>query len=231
MPKDLSRARRAEHAAAQLTIGLLVACLVLEVGAIGSRYAQRGGVDRAADGALPLLPEGAANAVRRDAVGTLRLAVLGGTGIIWLAWLRQAYGNLSLIGSKRTRFNPRWAIALWLVPLLNLVRPYGVMKDLWLRTNSMNDRDGYDDLPAPGLLSSWWGISLTWGALAEVATWVARDARTPFELVNAIDLDIAVHALGIVAIVLAIRVVRAIDRTQQGFLPRAPDLPTPGPAR
>jgi hypothetical protein len=199
MPKDLSSARRAEHAAAQWTIGLLLACLALEVAAIA----------------------------RPATVGPLSLAVLVATGIIWLLWLRRAYGNLALVGSKRTRFGHRWAIAVWLVPILNLVRAYEVMKDLWLRTNSLNDRDGYDSLPAPGLLSGWWGITLARGALEPVAVWLTRDARTPFELENAIDVGIAVHAVGIVAIVLAIRVVRAIDHTQQAFLPGPPDLPTP----
>jgi hypothetical protein len=199
MPKDLSRARRAEHFAAQWTIGVLFACLALEVGAIA----------------------------RPAAFGTLSLAVLVATGIIWLLWLRRAYGNLALVGSKRTRFGHRWAIAVWLVPILNLVRAYEVMKDLWLRTNSMNDRDGYDNLPAPGLLSGWWGITLARGALEPVAAWLTRDARTAFELENASDVGIAVHAVGIVAIVLAIRVVRAIDRTQQQFLAGPPDLPAP----
>jgi hypothetical protein len=199
MPKDLSRARSAEHFAAQATIGLLFACLALEAGAIA----------------------------RPDAVGWLRLPVLVGTGIIWLLWLRRAYGNLTLVGSKRTRFAQGWAIGVWLVPVFNLVRAYEVMKDLWLRTNSMNDRDGYDNLPAPGLLSGWWGMSLAWAVLGPVAVWLTRGPGSPFELDDAINVSFAVHAVGIVAIILAIRVVGAIDRMQQGFLPGPPDLPTP----
>ena len=52
------------------------------------------------------------------------------------------------------------------------------MKDLWLRSESMNDRDGYDDLPAPALLSGWWGISLTWGVLEPV---VAANRKNPLQ--------------------------------------------------
>ncbi|HVH68824.1 MAG TPA: DUF4328 domain-containing protein [Gemmatimonadales bacterium] len=190
MPQDLSSARRAEHFAAQWTIGLLFACLALEAAAIA----------------------------RPEAVGALKLPVLVGTGLMWLLWLRRAYGNLALVGSRRTRFGRRWAIGVWLIPFLNVVRAYEVMKDLWLRTNSMNDRDGYDDLPPSALLPGWWGISLAWGALVLVTTWLTEDA---------FDLRLPMHAVGIVAIILAIRVVRGIDRTQQAFLPGPPDLPTP----
>ena len=63
-----------------------------------------------------------------------------GTGIVWLAWLRGAYRNLALVGSKRSRFTPRRAVGYWFMPFVNLVRGYQVMKDLWLRSESMNDR-------------------------------------------------------------------------------------------
>jgi len=43
----------------------------------------------------------------------------------------------------------------------------------------------------------------------------ARGARTPLELINATDLGMLVNAAGVVAAVLAIKVVREIDRRQQ----------------
>src|SRR3989442_9465016 len=114
----------------------------------------------------PVLPGTAApNDARRPAIAKLKLAALLGTSIIWLTWLRQAYRNLALVGSKRSRFTARQAVGYWFIPFVNLVWAYQVMKDLWLRSESMNDRDAYDDLPAPALLSGWWGMSLAWGGL------------------------------------------------------------------
>jgi len=81
----------------------------------------------------------------------------------------------------------------------------------------MNDRDGYDGLPAPALLATWWGVSLTWGALGVVVAILARDAYTLEQLTNVTDLGLFVHAVGLVAAVLAMKVVRRIDRHQQGF--------------
>jgi hypothetical protein len=90
-------------------------------------------------------------------------------------------------------------------------------KDLWLRSDSRNDRDAYDTLPAPDLLRGWWGTSLTWGVLGPVVGVLARGARTPQELTNLTDLGMVVNAIGVIASVLAIRVVREIDARQRGF--------------
>src|SRR5213083_3019490 len=216
MPPDLRRARRAEHTVARWTTYLLFACLVLEAGTLASTFSHRAEL-RAAAGE-PLFPgEATPNAAPRPAIAKLKLATLVGTGIFWLTWLRRAYRNLALVGSKRSRFSARQAVGYWFIPFVNLVLGYQVMKDLWLRSESMNDRDAYDDLPAPAFLSTWWGMSWTWGVLEPVVAATARGARTPLELINATDVGMLVNAAGVVAAVLAIKLVREIDRRQQCF--------------
>ena len=229
MARDLRIARRAEHRVALWTICLLSACLVLEAGTLASTFSHRAEL-RAAASAPPLPGEAAPNDAPRRTIVNLRLAALVGTGIIWLVWLRRAYRNLALVGSKRSRFTTRQAVGYWFIPLVNLVRAYQVMKDLWLRSESMNDRDAYDDLPAPPLLSGWWGMSLAWGLLEPVVAATARNARTALELTNVTDVALVGSVVGIVAMVLAIRVVRGIDQRQQCFSANPPDLPAPSAA-
>ncbi|HYS00135.1 MAG TPA: DUF4328 domain-containing protein [Gemmatimonadales bacterium] len=229
MPQDLSAARRAEHIVARWTTYLLFACLVLEAGTLVSRVSHRAQLPRWTAGVPQLQAQAATPDAPDRAIATMRLAALLGTGIVWLIWLRRAYRNLALVGSKRSRFTPRQAVAYWFIPLVNLVRAYQVMKDLWLRSDSLNDRDAYDDLPAPALLSGWWGASLTWGVLQPVVASTVRNARTALELTNITDVALVGSAVGIVAAVLAIRVVRGIDQRQQCFSSSAPDLPTPSP--
>jgi hypothetical protein len=230
MPDDLNTARRAEQNVARWTTFLLLACLAVEAATITSTLSERALLARAAQEAQLSPDEAAANVARHRAIATLKLAALLGTGIVWLTWLRRAYRNLALVGSKRSRFSTRQAIGYWFVPLVNLVLAYQVMKDLWLRSESMNDRDGYDDLPAPALLSGWWGMSLTWGVLEPVVTASARNARTPLELTNVTEVALVGSVVGIVATVLAIRVVWEIDHRQQCFSTSPPDLPAPSPA-
>jgi len=227
MHDDLSTARRAEHNVARWTTCLLFGCLLLEAGTLASRFSHRARLPRVTAGAPVLDAQAAAPDARDRAIATLRLAALLGTGIVWLIWLCGAYRNLALVGSKRSRFTSRQAVGYWFIPFVNLVWAYQVMKDLWLRSESMNDRDAYDDLPAPALLSTWWGMSCTWGVLEPVIAAIAPSARTPLELTNVSDMALVGSAVGIVAVVLAIRVVRGIDQRQQCFSTNPPDLPAP----
>lgn len=202
MADDLSNARRAERLLARWTAGFLLAFVTLDAITIISRLSQ--------------FPE----------VRNLTLLTLVGAVAFWLAWLYRAYSNLALVGSKRSRFGRSRALGYWFVPFLNLVRPFQVMKDLWLRSESMNDRDGYDDLPAPGFLSAWWGIFLTRGVAGLAVASLAPSCRTLGDLIEIGDLHVLVKVAGVVAGVLAIRVVRGIDRRQQCFRATVPNLPS-----
>src|SRR5437762_802724 len=122
MPDDLSTVRRAEQTGARWTTYLLFACLALDAVAIVSGGSQRSLLVRAMAGAQLVPSEAAASAPRHGPIGTLQLVALAGTGIVWLVWLHRAYGNLTLIGSKRLRFNPSWAIGCWFIPFVNVVR-------------------------------------------------------------------------------------------------------------
>jgi hypothetical protein len=224
---DRNPVRRAS--VARWTTYLLFACLALEAGTIASRLSQRALIAPAVADAQPLPADIAASDARRRAdaeqradarsraIGALTLVALACTAVLWLVWLHRAYSNLVFVGSKRVRFSPTWAVGYWFIPFLNLVRAYQVMKDLWLRSDSRNDRDGYDDLPAPVLLRGWWGVSVSWAALESLFAGLAHDARTAEQLSDATHMGIAVGGVGIVATVLAIRVVREIDRRQRLF--------------
>lgn len=226
MAQDLRAARRAEHTVARWTTCLLVACLLLEAGTLASTYSRRAEVAVAA-GEPEFAGVPAANDARHPPIAQIELAALVCTGILWLVWLRRAYGNLALVGSKRSRFTLGQAVGYWFIPLVNLVLAYQVMKDLWLRSDSLNDRDGYDRLPAPAYLTGWWGLSVTRAVLGVPITLMARDARTQVDLINATDVALLGGAIGIVATVLAIRVVQGIDQRQQCFSADPPDLPAP----
>jgi hypothetical protein len=227
MSDDRHSVRRAS--VAQWTTYLLFACLALEAGTIASRLSERALIAPAVADAQPLPADIAASDARRRAdaeqradarsraLGTLTLAAFACTAVLWLVWLYRAYTTLVFVGSKRVRFSPTWAVGYWFIPIVNLVGAYQVMKDLWLRSDSKNDRDGYDDLPAPVLLRGWWGMSVAWAVLEPVFTGLARDARTAEQLSDATHVGIGVGAVGIVATVLAIRVVREIDRRQRLF--------------
>jgi len=222
MPEDSSTARPAGHSVARWTMCLLFVCLALEVATIVSGLATRAPLARVAVGGTLLTDQASPTDTWDGAIMLLRLVAFAGTGIAWLTWLYRAYGNLTLVGSKRSRFTRRRAVGYWFIPLANLVLAYLVMKDLWLRSDSMNDRDGYDELPAPAFLNGWWGTAVSWGVLGRLVAYIARDARTPLDLTNATDMGLLVNVVGVVAALLAIKVVWEIDRRQQLLFSMSP---------
>jgi uncharacterized protein DUF4328 len=226
MSDDLSHGRRVERRLARWTACFLLVFLALDAGGIACRMSERAMFVRMAAGAPPAPQEAAMHDARLRGVEQLTLAAFAGTAVLWLAWLRLAYGNLALVGSKRSRFTRGGVLAYWFIPVVNLVRPFQIMKDLWLRSESMNDRDAYDQLPAPAFLSAWWGLFLARGGLAMAVTSLVRQAGTPADLIDVTDLGIVVNLVGAVGVLLAIALVWGIHRRQQCFEATLPDLPT-----
>lgn len=55
-----------------------------------------------------------------------------------------------------------WAWAGWVVPFLNLVRPFQVVRQAWNTSRSTNDPE--HDLTTPVMIRVWWGLFLLWQA-------------------------------------------------------------------
>jgi hypothetical protein len=76
-------------------------------------------------------------------------------GIAFLLWVFCTYKNLTAFGDGRTdRTSPGWAVAGFVIPVLNLVRPYQVIKEIWQRSSTTKTTN------ATIYVLSWWLIIL-----------------------------------------------------------------------
>lgn len=212
MADNLVNACNAQRFRARWTASLLGSCLVLDVAGVLSGLAPHTVFGRVAAGATHG-PEAATNGAVIDAVQLLAFIA---TGAVWLRWMHRAYHNLRLVGTKRSRFSAGWAVGYWFLPLINLVRPYQIVKELWQRSESLNDRDSFNGLPAPTFLPWWWGMCLLSGVARLLATLTPPVSRLP-TFMTATDARMLADAVGVVAAVLAIKVVREITGFQQLF--------------
>ena len=208
-----------ERRRARWTRGLLITCLVVDFAGIASGLAQRTLLLRMAAGEQVPAAVAQANDTRHAAIGKLQLVALLVTVILWLAWQSRAYLNLRLVGSGKTRFTQGWAIGYWFVPFINLVRPYQIIADLWLRSETQNAEETTAGRPTPAAVSLWWGCYLVTGIMGRVLMTVALSATTMEQLQSATVLGMVEDALGVLSAFLAIRVVRRIDQYQQRFIP------------
>ncbi|MEP7105704.1 MAG: DUF4328 domain-containing protein [Chloroflexota bacterium] len=84
------------------------------------------------------------------------------------AWCHRVYRNLPALGVHATRFTPGWAAGWWFVPLFNLVRPYQVLREIWV--DSRTKSEGWL------LLKRGWALFLVGGFLSD-CTLTTSDAH------------------------------------------------------
>ena len=130
----------------------------------------------------------------------LALCVVG-----FCVWIHRVYRNLPALGAAQLRFSPRWAVGGWFVPVLNLWRPYQVMREIWQRT-----------LAQPtGLLRWWWAAWLVSNLVSDVAL------RSNLSGGSNDVLDAVSNSLYAAAAVLAILIVRKITAWELRRVSRA----------
>jgi hypothetical protein len=135
------------------------------------------------------------------------------TGIVTMTWLYQAYGSREADPS----FLPHarwWTIGGWLIPFISLVRPFQIMRDLYLATTSPpSSEKAMSPVVVPASFGWWWACYLLGNALttgASKLTGGQGDAGGLGQLQASVILDLAGQMVLIGAAVLFIRILRSI---------------------
>ncbi len=163
--------------AARWTRGLLLAGLLLSVVGIFSGFLQIDLISRAATVGISDA-EAAANDSRQQLIDVLQVAVYLGTVVAFLIWFHRVHKNLPALGGRELKYTPGWAVGGFFVPLLNLVRPLQVMREIWHGSDPAGaDRDRTPDGPSirnqlgtPALVGWWWALFLISGFLGNALT-------------------------------------------------------------
>jgi hypothetical protein len=151
----------------------------------------------------------------RASMSLLTLGVYFATVIAFLMWLHRACTNLPAFGADRKyiRYSPEWAVGSFFVPFVNLVVPYRAVRELWQKSEAV-EQEFFPDVVAstPAFLPLWWALWLTSNIAGNVYLQVemARASREIATIAGIISGILSIAAAG-----LAILVVREIDRRQQ----------------
>jgi hypothetical protein len=127
------------------------------------------------------------------------------SAIAFLAWLSRSVENAPLLGLGTPPVSPRWAIGWWFVPFLSFWKPFGVVRDLYVRLGGA---------AAPvGLVTAWW-IAWIAGLVLDRLSGAMVDRASTLDAIR------SVFVLGIVAeLSLAVAAILAIllVRRMQGW--------------
>ncbi|HET7377151.1 MAG TPA: DUF4328 domain-containing protein, partial [Anaerolineae bacterium] len=205
------------HRRAIITSVLLAANALLAIIMTVSYFMQLQLVNQFITGPRPTLADATANDARVSLLANINLILLIVTGIVFLFWIHRAYDSLSTIGAYGLNYSPGWAVGGFFVPILNFVRPYQVVREMW-KASDPAVPDGYlwTSSPVSPLVLIWW---LLWIGAGLIGNYI----RLTFNSKNA-TLDQFVSISGILLIgalitaidaVLAMVIVLGLDARQQ----------------
>lgn len=150
-----------------------------------------------------------------DALARIGLFVVA--AILVLIWLYRAYANLRALRHE-PRFTPGWAVGYWFIPIINIFRPFQIIKDLYVRSENPARTAGLDRIGAPSIVTAWWVCWLATGVANRIARGFIRSYQPGGDLEAlyiADGLFILSALLGVLAGWLFIRIIDRIVGAQR----------------
>ncbi len=194
---------------AKVLLSLIWIVLVLDIVSVISSGLQYNLLQRALDGAEITNSAANANDVREGAIAIIYLIAYLSSAIAFIFWFRRAYFNLHQ-KVKNLSFTEGWAAGCWFVPIVNLFRPYVIMKEMYDETRSfILTRDGSFQLELTSkFVGLWWGLWILNNIIGQISYRIIKDADTIPGLINSTTFDIVNSIIGVALAIVTIRVIR-----------------------
>lgn len=199
-----------------LTIALVVSAVLDAIG-ICSSWLQIDLLSKVAAGWNISKAEATANDNREALIGLLQVGVYLVTVVLFLMWIYRAHQNLPALGARNLQFTLAWAVGWFFVPVLSLIRPYQVVKEIWMAshpTDEVTAAIARRPVKLPWVLG-WWWAAWTVSNLLGWAAFRASNADTLQGYTAATWINLIGGIAGIIAALGAITVIRLIDERQE----------------
>lgn len=187
---------------------LLATCAVVSAISLAHSITQLELFDRIKHQRAFTLAEAEASDERAALVLGLYMLVYLATAIVWIVWQTRTSKNARALGTEYMQFGPN-AWGWFFCPLINLVRPLAVVRELW----QVNDPRSASESPA--YFGMWWVPWVIGSMLANVSSRLVTDDADIEQLILSIQLDAGSHVLLIVSAIFAIKVIAEIHRREQ----------------
>ena len=192
---------------AKTAITLLWIVLALEIASLISACLQYNLIQTVANGGDISSEAADANDLRQQAIAIMYTLAYIGCAITFIAWFRRAYFNLNqkLYLSQ----TDGWAAGSWFVPILNLFRPYQMMKELYVETRELLLQKNCSPVNlGTTLLGWWWTLWIVSNFLGRFVFRYSMSAETVDEILTSTMANITSNIIGIPLALLAIRVIK-----------------------
>ena len=211
-PSALQHYRSPRNVFLIATAGFAV-LVMATIASIVSGYMELTLINEAQAGARITSEEANANDRRQMLVAYMFLGISVLATVAFLFWIYRISDNADILKQPTEqvkRFSPWGAVGWWFCPILNLFRPYQVVKELWLR----NEASG----PRAVLMPVWWFLWIVNGIIGQFFLRQAFSGNQPAtidELKGQNQLGLFSDGLTIVAIALVVIVIWLITKGQE----------------
>ena len=163
-------------------------------------------------------------------VGLAQLAALIIAAVFFIRWFYLAHRNLGSLSDRPVARDSRWTIWGFFVPILNLIRPQQLMREIWTITSGrwQEEPSRVVGLTRPSdPVNLWWGLFLATGFLGNAVGRADWRAATAQEALWATWATVFADAFDIAAVLAALALVRSVTELQRPLLGHAPPGPAP----
>ncbi len=155
-----------------------------------------------------------ANDLRVRIIAIVYLVIFIISAITFIQWFRRAYFNLH-IKAEYLNHSEGWAAGCWFTPIVNLYRPYYIMKELYEKTIELLTKNGLNfNNISTRLLGWWWALWIINNIISQVEFRYLKNSTTVDDYINSTILSIIGQAIGIPLALLAIKVIKDYSKLE-----------------
>lgn len=155
--------------------------------------------------------EAYSNYIRHTVVSIAYLVFFILAAIRFIMWFRRAYFNLRIISPESVVYEVGWAAGSWFIPLLNLVRPYQIMMEIWYETY-FNIGDERKDNRA--IIGWWWGLFVAIGFYSNLTSLFGDNATYSGLMIQVANVSISVLLL-FIPLYLIIKIIQQLSKAEE----------------
>lgn len=199
-PNDLS---------AKNAIILIVIVVTIEIISIFSNFFQYDLLKIAAKSGEISIETLKSNDKRQSFIAIVQFLAFVVSGVMFILWFKRAYSNLHIKVSHLSYYE-FWTVFSWFVPLVNLVFPFKVMKELYQETKKLLVNKGLivEEKLSSGIVGWWWTFWIIYGLFSTVLFRIYSRAESLNTLISLTIADMILSLNFVILTLITIKVIK-----------------------
>jgi len=154
----------------------------------------------------------------RNTLLVSRFALYGAIAVAFITWLHRCRINVRAFGCRRFRYSRIWSIIGFMIPVLNLFRPYQVVSEVWRASDprSVETPVAWVNMPVSRFVAAWWTTLLATALLEMLAAvFHTQTGVTVDDLFAARSIGVVAGIMSAASAILAYLVISGIQQAQE----------------